>query len=96
MDGDCDILDREPRHIITLPHHSVTATMGRVKTCRSDKAHEKSVRLAKQYLINGTELSIRFAARTYNIPYSTLRDRLQTRTGARRDPSYSVYRKLKL
>ena len=59
--------------------------MGRVKPCRDDKEHEKSIRLAKQDFINGIEPSIRSAARTYNVPYTTLKDRLhglQTRTEA--------------
>ena len=51
--------------------------MSRVKPCRDDKEHERSIRLAKQDFINGTEASIRSASRTYNIPYSTLRDRLR-------------------
>ena len=50
--------------------------MGPVKPCRDDKEHEESIRLAKQDFISGIEPSIRSAARTYNIPYTTLRDRL--------------------
>ena len=50
--------------------------MGRVKHCRDDKEHEESIRRAKQDFISGIEPSIRSAARTYNIPYTTLRDRL--------------------
>ena len=59
--------------------------MGRVKPCRDDKEHEKSIRLAKRDFTNGIEPSIRSAALTYNIPYTTLRARLhgrQTRTEA--------------
>ena len=62
--------------------------MGRVKPCRDDKEHEKSIRLAKQVFFNGTEPSIHPEAHTYNIPYTTLRDRLhglQTRTKAYRE-----------
>ena len=50
--------------------------MGRVKPCRNDKEHEKSIRLAKQDFINGIEPSIHSAARNYNIPYTILRARL--------------------
>ena len=62
--------------------------MGRVKPCRDDKEHEESIRLAKQDFISVIEPSIRSAARTYNIPYTTLRDRLhglQTHTEAHRE-----------
>ena len=62
--------------------------MGRPKPCRDDEEHKKSIRLAKQDFFNGTEPSIRPAARTYNIPYTTLRDRLhglQPRTKAYRE-----------
>ena len=38
---------------------------------------KKSIRLGKQDFINGIEPSIRSAARTYNIPFTTLRDRLR-------------------
>ena len=61
--------------------------MGRVKPCRDDKEHEKSIRSARRDFINGIEPSIRSAARTYNIPYITLRALLhgrQTRTEANR------------
>ena len=61
--------------------------MGRVKPCPDDKEHEKSIRLAKRDFTNGIEPSIRSAALTYNIPYTTLRARLhgrQTRTEANR------------
>ena len=62
--------------------------MGPVKICRDDKTHEKSIRLAKQDFIDGNEPSIHSAARTYNIPYTTLRGRLhslQTSTRAHRE-----------
>ena len=58
-------------------HNCDTATMGRLKPCRSDNEREKSIRLAKQDFINGIEPSIRSAARTYNIPFTTLRDCLR-------------------
>ena len=45
--------------------------MGRVKPCRDDKEHEKSIRFARRDFINGIEPSIRSAARPYNIPYTT-------------------------
>ena len=51
--------------------------MRRVKPCRDDSENKKSIRLAKQDFFNGTEPSIRSAARTYSIPYTTLRDRLR-------------------
>ena len=50
--------------------------MGRVKPCRDDKEHEESIRLAKEDFISGIEPSICSTARTYNIPYTTLRDSL--------------------
>ena len=50
--------------------------MDRLKPCRNDYEREKSIRLAKQDFINGIEPSIRPAARTYNIPFTTLRDLL--------------------
>ena len=53
-----------------------TATLGRVKPRRDGKEHGKSIRLATQNFINGTEPSVRSAAHTYNIPYTTLGDRL--------------------
>lgn len=71
------ILDREPRYYSSsiCMHHlpncrnstkTDTATVGRVKICRDDKAHGKSVRLAKHDFINGTVPSIRSGVRTYN------------------------------
>ena len=62
--------------------------MGRVKPCRDNNKREESIRLAKQDFINGIEPSIRSAARTYDVPYTTLRDRLhglQTRTEAHQE-----------
>ena len=80
------ILGREPRHITSPPsppklsqqhHNRDTAIMRRVKPCRDDNVRKKSIRLAKQDFLNGTENSIRSASRTYNIPCTKLNDRLR-------------------
>ena len=47
--------------------------MGRVKPQKSDSEREKSIHLAKKDYLAGIEPSIRSAASTYGLPYSTLR-----------------------
>ena len=65
-------------HIILIPSHQpqiiTTATTGCVKPCPNDNERGKSIRFAKQGFINGTEPSICSAARTYNAPYTLMRD----------------------
>ena len=51
--------------------------MGRLKPYRNDNEREKFIRLAKQDFISGIRPSVRFAACTYNIPFTTLRDCLR-------------------
>jgi len=49
--------------------------MGQVKPWKSDSEREKSILLAKKDFLAGIEPSIRSAASTYGLSYSTLHDR---------------------
>jgi hypothetical protein len=51
--------------------------MGRVKPRVSKPDREDDIRQAKRDFLTGVEPSIRSAAATYGLPYSTLRDRLR-------------------
>ena len=51
--------------------------MGQVKPRKSNSEREKSIHLAKKDYLAGIEPSIRSAASTYGLPYSTLRDPLR-------------------
>jgi hypothetical protein len=51
--------------------------MGRVKSRDAATDRENEIREAKHAYLSGLEPSIRAAASTYGIPYSTLRDRLR-------------------
>ena len=51
--------------------------MGRVTVRKAASERQKDLKKAEQDYIAGLEPSIRSAARTYGVPYGTLRDRLQ-------------------
>jgi len=53
--------------------------MARVKSERQNTEREKGIRDAKRDYLNGIEPSIRSAASTYGIPYTTLQNRLRGR-----------------
>ena len=59
-------------------HHTDTTTaMGAVKARKSKGEREDSIRRAKHAYLQGEVASIREAATAYDVPYSTLRDRLK-------------------
>ena len=58
--------------------------MGRVTVRKAASERQKDLKKAEQDYIAGLESSIRSAARTYGVPYGTLKGRLQD-AGARAD-----------
>ena len=71
------VVDHKNLRGARVPHHVIQRQ--RAKSGKQNIEREKAIRDAKGDYLNGTEPSIRLAAPTYGIPYTTLQNRLRGR-----------------